>query len=95
MFPKQFEEGLLDGDMLAFSSCAAVYRLLLNYRNLVNNWITAPVGSVAFTGQLRYAIRSIHSFYIICLIIHFPFAHRINCFKTHISSIINKVHKIN
>lgn len=24
MFPKQFEEGLLDGDMLAFSSCAAL-----------------------------------------------------------------------
>ena len=48
------------------SGCSAVYRLLLNYRNLVNNWITAPVGSVAFTGQLRYAIRSIHSFYDYC-----------------------------
>ncbi len=48
------------------SGCAAIYRLLLNYRNLVNNWITAPVGSVAFTGQLRYAVRSIHSFYNYC-----------------------------
>lgn len=33
---------------------------------LVNNWITAPVGSVAFTGQLCYAVRSIHSFYDYC-----------------------------
>lgn len=48
------------------SGCSAVYRLLLQYRNLVRNWITAPVGSVAFTGQLRRAVRSIHAFYCYC-----------------------------
>jgi hypothetical protein len=48
------------------SGCSAIYRLLLQYRNLVDNWITAPAGSVAFTGQLRKAVRSIHSFYDYC-----------------------------
>jgi hypothetical protein len=45
------------------SGCSAIYRLLLQYCNLVNYWITAPVGSVAFVGQLRKAVRTIHAFY--------------------------------
>ena len=48
------------------SGCSAVYRLLLQYRNLVKNWITAPVGSVAFVGQLYKAVRTIRSFYNYC-----------------------------
>lgn len=48
------------------SGCSAIYRLLLQYRNLVKNWITYPVGSVGFVGQLRKAVRSIHAFYDYC-----------------------------
>ena len=48
------------------SGCSAIYRLLLQYRNLVKSWVTAPVGSVAFVGQLCKAVKSIHSFYDYC-----------------------------